>query len=120
MSRQLFVGCLVLMVLCGTFTLTGCGGSSGGGDYANSPTPKPPQTAENVKQMLDMLTNANAGTNIRRVAAVTLGEIGDVAKTALPELEAAAANDPDESVRKAATEAIAKIKGGAAPAPAAS
>lgn len=120
MARFLVASLLLVCVLTGAVGLTGCGGSGGGGDYANSPPPKPSADPANIKTIQDMLTNSQAGANIRRVAAEKLGEIGEPAKIALPDLEAASANDPDEGVRKAATEAIAKIKGGAAAAPAAS
>jgi len=43
--------------------------------------------------------------------AVSLGERGAAATEAVPELEFVAANDPVESVRDAATHALALIRG---------
>lgn len=48
---------------------------------------------------------------IRLRAAKALAKLGPAAKPALPALQAAARNDPDEDVRKVAGDAVAKIQG---------
>lgn len=116
MTRHLVTICLALSVACGAVALTGCGGGSGAGDYANTPPPPPTQSPETVKKFTDMLADPNMGATMKRFACTTLGDLGDGAKTALPVLEEAAANDADETVKQAAKEAIDKIKAGPAPA----
>jgi HEAT repeat protein len=48
---------------------------------------------------------------VRIEAAMTLGELGKAATSALPALEAAATKDPSSAVRAAAADAVKKIKG---------
>ncbi len=71
-----------------------------------------PRSDDLVKMALPLLTAGLKSTQelVRIEAAISLGEIGKGAATALPALEAAA-NDPSSSVRGAASEAIKKIKG---------
>ena len=71
-----------------------------------------PANPENAKLVVPVMTAAlkNPLPFIRGEAAMTLGDLGKAAATALPALEAAA-NDDDEGVRAVAVEAVKKIKG---------
>jgi HEAT repeat protein len=71
-----------------------------------------PRSEDLVKMALPLLTAGLKSTQelVRIEAAISLGEIGKGAASALPALQAAA-NDSSSSVREAATEAIKKIKG---------
>jgi HEAT repeat protein len=71
-----------------------------------------PRSDDLVKLALPLLTAGLKSTQelVRIEAAISLGEIGKGAASALPALQAAA-NDSSSSVREAATEAIKKIKG---------
>ena len=71
-----------------------------------------PGNADNAKLVVPVMTAAlkNPLAFIRGEAAMTLGDLGKDAASALPALEAAAKDD-DEGVRAAAIEAVKKIKG---------
>lgn len=64
--------------------------------------------ASGVPALVELLAHDSPG--IRESAANWLGSIGSQAATALPALQKIQANDPDEGVRDAASEAIAKIR----------
>jgi HEAT repeat protein len=71
-----------------------------------------PTNEEMVRTALPLLTAALSSTRefVRVEAAMSLGKLGKAATSALPALEKAQ-QDPQVSVRTAASEAIAKIKG---------
>jgi HEAT repeat protein len=71
-----------------------------------------PRTDDLVKSSLPILTEAlkNSREFVRVEAAMTLGELGAGAASAVPALEAAT-SDSSAAVRSAATAAIKKIKG---------
>jgi HEAT repeat protein len=71
-----------------------------------------PANEEMVRTALPLLTGALSSTRefVRVEAAMSLGKLGKSATSALPALEKAQ-QDPQASVRTAASEAIAKIKG---------
>lgn len=70
-----------------------------------------------MKTNLDVVKNTNMNERLRVMACNTLGNMGSLASPAVADLEQIASADASEEVRKAAGEAVAKIKsGGAAPA----
>jgi HEAT repeat protein len=71
-----------------------------------------PTNESHVKVAVPQMTAAlkNPLAFIRAEAAMTLGDLGPAAASALPELEAAQ-KDSNRAVREAATEAVKKIKG---------
>jgi HEAT repeat protein len=72
-----------------------------------------PEDATLVEQAIPLLRRALRGERdlARLEAAVSLGDIGPAARSAIPLLELVAEDDPVKAVRTAAAAALAKIKG---------
>ncbi len=88
--------------------VVGCGGEP---NYERSTEPAPDAADRIAKMVAKISTDAASTTTIeRRATCGMLGGYGKVAESALPALEQAASQDADESVRKAAAEAVEKIK----------
>lgn len=85
-------------------------GLFGCGQQSSAPRSQPAVIDQNQRltQFIDGL-KAEAAMH-RALAAIKLGEEGAAAKKALPQLEELAKNDPDPNVKKAASEAVAKLK----------
>ena len=73
-----------------------------------------PEDASLFTTAVPLLRKALRGDReiVRLEAAVALGDIGTAAETAVPILELVAEDDPVQSVRSAAKQALAKIRGG--------
>lgn len=110
MLRKIMARSMSGWLLLGMFVWSGCGGGGGGPteDLNIQAMDEAQGGLERLVRNLDAKTSTNP--NIRRDSVNRLGALGAKAATAIPAVEKCAAEDPDEKVRQAATEALAKIK----------
>ncbi len=109
LSRTMGLG-----LVCGVLVLGGCGGST---EQAGPLTQTPEEVARpSVMAMCKTLTESrNALAPANHIGLIKrLAQFGSSAVAAVPTLEKMSKDDPDEGIRKAATEALAAIQGGGA------
>lgn len=116
MPRESLYGCgRIFVLMLALAPLVGCGGVGGSVPAADPNAPVAPVSEATVNEAKKVLADPNSNALARSFSVRNLGEMGGMAKSALPELEKVAAGDADEQIRKLATDAIARIKSDAPP-----